>query len=109
MAIVHICRGIFGSITLLFFSADPRVVTLTAPQTAGRRVSLCVRDYRAIRTVLAAPRIATAVVSSHNLVSGANGGDSMRCSSVDTRGHVSSVLRIEFDFVCAFFSSGLFL
>ena len=42
-----------------------------------RRVSLCVHDYRAFSTVQAALQTAAAVVSSHDLVSGGNGGNSM--------------------------------
>ena len=43
-----------------------------------RRVSLCVHDYRAFRTVKAARQTAAAVVvSSHDWVSGGNGGGSM--------------------------------
>ena len=42
-----------------------------------RRVSLCVHDDRAFRTVQAVLQTAAAVVSSHNLGSGGNGGNSM--------------------------------
>ena len=42
-----------------------------------RRVFLCVYDYRTFRTVQAALQTAAAVVSSHELVSGGNGGNSM--------------------------------
>ena len=50
-AIIDICYVVFGSIAL-FFTACPRVVTLTALPTAGAFV--CAHDYRAVRTVQAA-------------------------------------------------------
>ena len=59
-----------------FFITCPRVATLTASQTDCRRVPLCVHDYRAFRTVQAALQITT-VVSSDDLVSRGNGGNSM--------------------------------
>ena len=40
------------------------VDTRTAPQTAGRRVPLCVHDYRAFRTMQEALEAATAVPGS---------------------------------------------
>ena len=42
----------------------------------SRRVPLCVHDYRAFRTVQAPLQTATAVVSTHELVSCGNGGSS---------------------------------
>ena len=62
------------SIDLCPFTACPRVISLAAPETAGRRVPLCVHDYLAFRTVQAALQTATAVVGSHELVSCSNGG-----------------------------------
>ena len=62
MAIVDICMLAFGSI-VLFSTACPRVVALTAPQTAGRRVYLCAHYYRAFRSVPAALQTAAAVHS----------------------------------------------
>ena len=50
-----------------------------------RRVSLCVHDYRAFRTVQAALQTEAAVVSNHELVSGGNGGNSMLYSREDIR------------------------
>ena len=70
-AIIDICMVVFGSIAL-FFTACPRVVTLTALQTAG--VFVCAHDYRAVRTVQAALQTATAVVGSRDLVNCGNGG-----------------------------------
>ena len=61
--------------SVLFKRGCPRVVALTAPQTSGVLLS-CVHYYRAFRTVRAALQTAAAVVSSHELVSGGNGGNS---------------------------------
>ena len=49
-AINDTCMVLVGSIAV--FTACPRVVTLTALQTAGAFV--CAHDYRAVRTVQAA-------------------------------------------------------
>ena len=50
-AIIDICK-VFFLFDCSFFTACPRVVTLTALQTAGAFV--CAHDYRAVRTVQAA-------------------------------------------------------
>ena len=51
MAIIDIGMVVFGSIAY-FFTACPRVVTLTALQTADAFV--CAHNYRVVRTVQAA-------------------------------------------------------
>ena len=55
-----------------FFTACPRVVTLTTLQTAG--VFVCAHDYSAVRAVQATLQTATAVFCSRELVSCGNGG-----------------------------------
>ena len=75
MAVVDI-RVVFMSVRLLLFhcmSASRH--SDSTPDT--RRVSLCAHDYHACRTVQAALQGAAAVVSSHELVSGGNRGNSM--------------------------------
>ena len=78
MAIVDICM-VFISVRWFFFhcSSASRSYCMIAPQTAGRRVPLCVHDCRAFRTVQAALQTSTAVVGSHELGSCGNGGYSM--------------------------------
>ena len=54
VAIVDTCMVVFGPIGLCSLHVRQPVVTLTAPQTAGRRVPFCIHDYRAFRTAQAA-------------------------------------------------------
>ena len=75
MAIVGI-RVVFFSVRLLLFHCMS--ASRHSDSTPDiRRASLCVHDYRALRTVQAALQTAAAVVSSYELVSGGNGGNSM--------------------------------
>ena len=66
-------------VRLLFFHRMPP--SCHSDITPGSRsVPLCVHDYRAFRTVHAALQTATAIVSSHELVSCGNGGLTLCCS-----------------------------
>ena len=71
MAIVDICVVVFGSIALFHWMSVSRHSESTPD---SRRVPLCVHVHRAFRTVQAALQTAAAVVSSHELVRGGNGG-----------------------------------
>ena len=73
MAIVGSCLMVFGSTALFHLMSSSRHSVSTP---GSRRIPLCVNDShcRAFRTVQETLQTATAVISSHKLVSWENGG-----------------------------------